>query len=102
MSPEVNTPVHAGHLRSRQRKMTVEVLVPGVTLEPGGPDSLLDADGSALVVTAKADDNVTDPQKRGRSHRLRRRREDVTGGGTSPATSKRRRHSASGNAWRTQ
>ena len=42
-------------------KLTVEVLVPGVTLAPGGPDSLLDADGSALVVHAKADDDVTDP-----------------------------------------
>jgi len=42
-------------------KLTVEVLVPGVTLEPGSPNSLLDADGSALVVHAKADDNVTDP-----------------------------------------
>jgi Cu-Zn family superoxide dismutase len=42
-------------------KLMVEVLVQGVTLEPGRPDSLIDADGSALVVHAKADDDVSDP-----------------------------------------
>ncbi len=41
--------------------VTVEVLVPGVSLESGSPDSLFDADGSALVVHAQADDDVTDP-----------------------------------------
>src|ERR1700704_5086489 len=58
MSPEGQ---HAGDMPDifvpASGKMTVEVLVPGVTLEPGGPDSLLDADGSALVVHAKADDD---------------------------------------------
>jgi len=42
-------------------KVTVEVLVDGVTLEAGNPNSLLDADRSALVIHAKADDDVTDP-----------------------------------------
>jgi Cu-Zn family superoxide dismutase len=41
-------------------KVTVEVLVPGVALE-AGPQNLLDADGSSLVIHAKADDDVTDP-----------------------------------------
>ena len=62
MSPEGQ---HAGDMPDifvpASGKLTVEVLVPGVTLEPGSPNSLLDADGSALVVHAKADDNVTDP-----------------------------------------
>ena len=42
-------------------KLTVEVLVAGVSLEPGSPDSLLDADGSALVIHASPDDEVSDP-----------------------------------------
>ena len=62
MSPEGQ---HAGDMPDifvpANGKLTVEVLVQGVTLEPGRPDSLLDADGSALVVHAKVDDNVTDP-----------------------------------------
>jgi len=62
MSPEGQ---HAGDMPDifvpAGGQLTVEVLVPGVTLEPGSPNSLLDADGSALVVHAKADDNVTDP-----------------------------------------
>ncbi|MEX2584680.1 MAG: superoxide dismutase family protein, partial [Gemmatimonadota bacterium] len=32
-----------------------------VTLVPGQPNSILDADGSALVVHAQADDYVTQP-----------------------------------------
>ena len=40
--------------------VTVEVLVPGVSLE-SGPASLLDADGSSLVIHANLDDDVTDP-----------------------------------------
>jgi len=51
MSPEGQ---HAGDMPDifvpASGKLTVEVLVPGVTLEPGSPNSLLDADGSALVV----------------------------------------------------
>jgi Cu-Zn family superoxide dismutase len=62
MSPEGQ---HAGDMPDifvpANGKLTVEVLVQGVTLEPGRPESLLDADGSALVVHAKVDDNVTDP-----------------------------------------
>jgi Cu-Zn family superoxide dismutase len=42
-------------------KVTVAVLVTGVTLEPGRADSLLDGNSTALVVHAKADDYVTDP-----------------------------------------
>jgi len=42
-------------------KVTVAVLVTGVTLEPGRTDSLLDGDSTALVIHAKADDYVTDP-----------------------------------------
>jgi superoxide dismutase, Cu-Zn family len=56
---------HAGDMPSiivpASGELTVEVLVPGVTLEPGSPNSLLDADRSALVVHAQADDDVTDP-----------------------------------------
>jgi len=40
---------------------SLEVMVPGVTLRSGEPGSLLDADGSALVVHAGPDDYVTDP-----------------------------------------
>jgi len=42
-------------------KVTVEVLVTGVTLDTGSPNSLLDADLSSLVVHAQKDDDVTDP-----------------------------------------
>jgi len=56
---------HAGDMPNifipANRKLTVEVLVPDVTLETGRPDSLLDGDSSSLVVHAKADDDVTDP-----------------------------------------
>jgi Cu-Zn family superoxide dismutase len=56
---------HAGDMPDifipANRKLTVEVLVPDVTLETGTPDSLFDGDGSSLVVHAKADDDVTDP-----------------------------------------
>ncbi len=40
---------------------TVEVLIAGVTLAAGKPSSLLDADGSALMVHAGPDDYRTDP-----------------------------------------
>ena len=39
----------------------VEVLNAGVTLAKGPPNSLMDADGSALVIHAQADDYKTDP-----------------------------------------
>jgi superoxide dismutase, Cu-Zn family len=42
-------------------RVTVEVLVPGVTLQPGNAESLLDGDGTAVVIHAQADDDVTDP-----------------------------------------
>ena len=40
---------------------TVELLVAGVTLAEGKPNSLFDADGSALMVHAGPDDYRTDP-----------------------------------------
>lgn len=55
---------HAGDLPNihvgPDGKLKFEVLAEGVTLGPG-PTSLLDADGSALVLHATADDYVTDP-----------------------------------------
>ncbi|MCD7033520.1 superoxide dismutase family protein [Metabacillus sp. GX 13764] len=39
----------------------VNVTAPFVTLEEGKPNSLLDENGSALVIHEKADDYVTDP-----------------------------------------
>lgn len=41
--------------------LTVEILNPAITLEKGKPDSVFDADGSAVVIHAKADDYKTDP-----------------------------------------
>jgi len=41
-------------------KLSVEYALDGVTVEPG-PRSLLDADGSALVIHAGKDDYVSDP-----------------------------------------
>lgn len=41
--------------------LTVEVLNPNVTLEPGPPESLFDDDGSALVIHAGADDYTSQP-----------------------------------------
>jgi Cu-Zn family superoxide dismutase len=42
-------------------KVTVAVLLTGVTLDPGRADSLLEGNSTALVIHAKADDYVTDP-----------------------------------------
>jgi Cu-Zn family superoxide dismutase len=42
-------------------ELTVEVLNPSVTLAKGKPHSLFDADGSSLVIHAKADDYKSDP-----------------------------------------
>jgi Cu-Zn family superoxide dismutase len=56
---------HAGDLPNvyvpESGKLTEDVVATGVTLDPGKPNSLLDQDGSALVLHAKADDNKTDP-----------------------------------------
>lgn len=41
--------------------LTVELVSTALTLEPSKPHSLLDADGSALVVHAGADDYRSDP-----------------------------------------
>ena len=55
---------HAGDLPNiyvpADGKLSLEVLESDVTLSPG-PRSLLDADGSAIVLHATADDYMTDP-----------------------------------------
>jgi Cu-Zn family superoxide dismutase len=55
---------HAGDLPNLNvpgtTELTLEYMIAGVTLEPG-PRSLLDADGSALVIHAGEDDYMTDP-----------------------------------------
>ena len=57
--------MHAGDMPNIEvpadGKLTVHVLASGVTLKKGAPNSLFDADGSALVLHAKADDNMGDP-----------------------------------------
>jgi Cu-Zn family superoxide dismutase len=42
-------------------ELRVEILNPAVTLEKGKPNSLLDADGSSIVIHARADDYKSDP-----------------------------------------
>jgi superoxide dismutase, Cu-Zn family len=42
-------------------ELTVEIMNTAVSLEKGEPNSLLDADGSAVVIHAKADDYKSDP-----------------------------------------
>jgi Cu-Zn family superoxide dismutase len=55
---------HAGDLPNiyvpADGKLSMEILEPNVTLA-AGPRSLLDADGSAIVLHATADDYMTDP-----------------------------------------
>jgi Cu-Zn family superoxide dismutase len=55
---------HAGDLPNihvaDSGSLSIEVLAHGVTLKPG-PASLLDANGSAIVLHAKADDYASDP-----------------------------------------
>jgi Cu-Zn family superoxide dismutase len=55
---------HAGDLPNLDipstKKLRVEQMLPNVTLDPG-PQSLLDADGSALVIHAGKDDYLSDP-----------------------------------------
>lgn len=56
--------MHAGDLPNLQvpasGQLTFDVLAPGVTLKPGA-NSLLDADGSAIVIHQGADDYKSDP-----------------------------------------
>jgi Cu-Zn family superoxide dismutase len=58
-------PGHAGDMPNlhvpQSGDLSVEVLNAAVTLDKGKPNSLFDADGSALVVHATADDYRSDP-----------------------------------------
>ena len=44
----------------REHKLEFELFAPGLTLR-SGPAAVLDADGAALVVHARADDHATQP-----------------------------------------
>jgi Cu-Zn family superoxide dismutase len=56
---------HAGDMPNlhipQSGDLTIEVLNAAITLEKGKPNSVFDADGSALIVHAGSDDNKTDP-----------------------------------------
>ena len=56
---------HAGDMPNRHvpqsGDLTVEVINAAITLEKGKPNSLFDADGSAVVIHAGSDDYKTDP-----------------------------------------
>ncbi len=56
---------HAGDMPNlhmpENRELTVEVMNTAVTLDKDKPNSVLDADGSAIVIHASADDYKTDP-----------------------------------------
>ena len=56
---------HAGDMPNlhvpQSGDLTIEVLNTAVTLEKDKPNSLLDSDGSAIVIHAKADDYRSDP-----------------------------------------
>ena len=56
---------HAGDMPNlhvpQSGELVVEVLNPAITLAKGKPNSVLDNDGSALVIHAKADDYKSDP-----------------------------------------
>lgn len=56
---------HAGDMPNltipQSGELTAEVLNASITLEKGKPNSVLDADGSALVIHAGKDDYKTDP-----------------------------------------
>jgi len=62
MAPEG---AHAGDMPNlhipQSGDLTIEVLNAAVTLDKGKPNSLFDADGSALVIHAGTDDYKTDP-----------------------------------------
>jgi Cu-Zn family superoxide dismutase len=55
---------HAGDLPNifvpSSRELSIEYLIPDVTLDPG-PRSLLDTNGSAIVIHADQDDHFSDP-----------------------------------------
>jgi Cu-Zn family superoxide dismutase len=56
---------HAGDMPNlhvpQSGELVVEILNPAITLEKGKPNSVFDADGSAVVIHAKADDYKSDP-----------------------------------------
>jgi Cu-Zn family superoxide dismutase len=56
---------HAGDMPNlhvpQSGDLTVEVMNTAITLEKGKPNSVLDADGSAMVIHAKSDDYKSDP-----------------------------------------
>lgn len=56
---------HAGDMPNlhvpQSGDLSIEILNAAITLEKGKPNSVFDADGSALVVHGKADDYKTDP-----------------------------------------
>jgi superoxide dismutase, Cu-Zn family len=62
MSPEGQ---HAGDMPNlhipQSGDLTVEILNTAITLEKGKPNSVYDADGSAVVIHAGSDDYKTDP-----------------------------------------
>jgi Cu-Zn family superoxide dismutase len=56
---------HAGDMPNlhvpQSGDLTVEIVNSAITLEKGKPNSVFDADGSALVIHARSDDYKTDP-----------------------------------------
>jgi len=56
---------HAGDMPNlhvpQSGELSVEVVNSAISLEPGKPNSVFDADGSSLVIHAKADDYKSDP-----------------------------------------
>jgi Cu-Zn family superoxide dismutase len=58
-------PGHAGDMPNlhvlQSGELTVEVLNAAISLEKGKPNSVFDADGSAIVIHDKADDYKSDP-----------------------------------------
>lgn len=64
-SPAADAESHAGDLGNitvgEDGRVSVTVTTDSVTLVPGAENSLTDADGSALVIHAHADDLTTDP-----------------------------------------
>ena len=58
-------PGHAGDMPNlhvpQSGELTVEILNPAITLVKGKPNSVFDADGSTVVIHAKADDYKSDP-----------------------------------------
>lgn len=60
-----NDGAHAGDMPNlhipQSGDLTVEVVNAAITLEKGKPNSLFDADGSAMIIHAGSDDYKTDP-----------------------------------------